>query len=163
MHDDGSFAAPLFSLVDSGVGLLFGTSDSDNVPRGTRAWGVRVVGDGLLRVTFGADDEVVVANASRGAVAVTGADARELRSAQLKGRVLSVEEPDEVDLATAAEQTDLFFQAVHETDHDEIDLLRRLLPTRMLAAVVEVSDAFDQTPGPNAGSAVRPERVGDGR
>ncbi len=151
---DGGFAAPLLSLIDDGVGLLLGTCDDDDVPRGTRAWGVRVVGDRQLRVTFGADDELVVTNASGGLVAVTGADARELRSAQLKGRVLAVEEPDEDDLACAAAHTDLFFRAIHETDHTEIDVLRRILPARMLAAVVEVGDVFDQTPGPNAGATL---------
>ncbi len=151
---DGGFAAPLLSLIDDGVGLLLGTCDGDNVPRGTRAWGVRVVGDRLLRVTFGADDELVVANARDGLAAVTGADARELRSAQLKGRVLVIEQPDEDDLACAAEHTELFFRAIHETDQTEIDIIRRILPARMLAAVVEIGDVFDQTPGPNAGAAL---------
>jgi hypothetical protein len=151
---DGGFAAPLLSLIEDGVGLLLGTCDDDDVPRGTRAWGVRVVGDRLLRVTFSADDATVVANASTGLVAVTGADVRHLRSVQLKGRVQAIEEPDEDDLALAAEQTALFFEAIHETDRTEIDVLRRILPARMLAAVVEVGDAFDQTPGPNAGAAL---------
>jgi hypothetical protein len=151
MADEG-FASPLLSLVDKGVGLLLGTTDDHHVPRGTRAWGVRVVGDRVLRVTFSADDELVVANASTGAIAITGADVRELRSAQLKGRVMRVVEPDDDDLRVAAAHTELFLDAIHETDLHDLDLIRRFLPTRMLAVEVEVCDAFDQTPGPTAGT-----------
>lgn len=146
------FASPLLSLVDKGVGLLLGTVDDHDVPRGTRAWGIRVVGDGVLRVTFGADDETVVANATDGVVAITGADVRDLQSAQLKGRVRAVTEPDATDLEVAAMQTELFFQAIHETDLHDLDILRRILPTRMMSAEVEIIDAFDQTPGPAAGT-----------
>lgn len=151
MAGDG-FASPLLSLVDKGVGLLLGTVDDHDVPRGTRAWGVRVLDHGVVRVTFGADDEVVVANVTDGIVAITGADVRDLRSAQLKGRVRAVAEPDDADLAAVAFQTEQFFRAIHETDLHDFDLLRRIMPTRMLTAEVEVSDAYDQTPGPSAGT-----------
>ena len=67
---DGGFATPLLALVDKGVGLLLGTVDEHNVPRGTRAWGVRVIGDRVVRVTFSGDDASVVANASSGVVAI---------------------------------------------------------------------------------------------
>lgn len=151
---DGGFAAPLLSIIDDGVGLLLGTTDHDDVPRGARAWGVRVVGDRRLRVVFSADDEIVVANAADGMVAITGAEVRFLRSAQLKGRSVCVDEPNADDLEVAAEQTELFFRAVHETDKNNLDMLRRLLPTRMLAVEIEVCEAFDQTPGPTAGTAL---------
>ena len=152
---DGGFAAPLLSIIDDGVGFLLGTADRDNVPRGARAWGVRVVGERRLRVVFSADDEIVVANAAEGMVAVTGAEVRFLRSAQLKGRSVRIEAPDADDLEAAAVQTDLFFRAVNETDQNDLDMLRRFLPTRMLAIEIEVCDAFDQTPGPTAGAPLR--------
>ncbi len=151
---DSGFASPLLSLVDKGVGLLLGTTDEHHVPRGTRAWGVRVIGDRVIRVTFGADDAVVVANASSGTVAITGADVRELKSAQLKGRVLRVVEPDPADLDVAATQTELFLTAIHETDFHDLQVLQRILPGRMLSADVEIDDAFDQTPGPTAGATL---------
>ncbi len=153
MSDDG-FASPLLSLVDDGVGLLLGTVDADNRPRGTRAWGVRAVDDGLLRVVFSADDDRVVHNARTGAIALTGADVRHLRSAQLKGRARSVGEPDADDLAVAAAQTELFLVAIHETDRHDLVLLERFLPARMLMLEMEVCEMFDQTPGPTAGTAL---------
>lgn len=149
---DGDFASPLLSLVDKGVGLLLGTVDEQNVPRGTRAWGVRVVGERTIRATFSADDDMIVANASNGWVAITGADVRELRSAQLKGRALRVVEPDDDDLDVAAAHTELFLHAIHETDLHGLELLQRFLPVRMLSVDIEVSDMFDQTPGPSAGA-----------
>ncbi len=150
----------LSPLIEQGAGLLLGTSDHQGVPRATRAWGARALGPTVLRVTFSADDPVVVDNVRRGVVAITSADVRTLRSAQIKGRVLRVEPPTEDDLDVAAAQTDDFFRAVHEVDGNDLDLLRRLLPTKMLSVDVELSEGFDQTPGPAAGDALPPTSTG---
>jgi len=152
---------PLFCLVQEGVGLLLGTVGLDGSPRGTRAWGIRIVED-RLRVTFGADDPQVVANARDGVVAVTGADVRRLRSAQVKGTVVRLVEADAEDMAAVEEQSELFFQAIHETDLDEIDVLRRMLPARMMALEMSVAEVYDQTPGPRAGLMITASTVEDG-
>ena len=156
MDGDDYFAA-LSCLLDDGVGLLIGTSDERHVPRAGRAWGVRMV-DQLLRAVISADDPNLVANLDQGRVAVTGADVRQLRSAQLKGRVVAVEEPDETDLATADEHTAAFLTAIMETDGTEYELTSRLLPRRMLTVVVDVEEGFDQTPGPTAGERISEPR-----
>ena len=152
MDGDDYFAA-LSCLVDDGVGLLIGTSDEHGVPRAGRAWGIRM-DDKLLRAVISADDPTLVANLHERHVAVTGADVRRLRSAQLKGRVVAVEEPDESDLATADEHTAGFLTAILETDGTEYELTSRLLPRRMLTVVVAVDEGYDQTPGPRAGERI---------
>lgn len=156
MSGDGYFEA-LSSMLDSGVGLLVGTCDASGVPRAGRAWGIRPDGD-RVRVVVGADDPILIANADQRVVAITGADVRNLRSTQLKGRVVVITEPDEADLAVADANTDCFLTAIRETDGTPYELTSRLLPRRMVTIVIDVSAGFDQTPGPEAGSPL-PEPV----
>lgn len=143
--------AALACLLDEGVGLLVGTCDPSGTPRAGRAWGVREDGD-TLRVVIGADDPTLLANLQGRVVAVTGADVRRLRSAQLKGEAIAIVEPDEDDLAVADEQTHAFLMAILDTDRTEYELTSRMLPRRMLTVVLRVNEGFDQTPGPSAGS-----------
>lgn len=150
MPDEGLIPA-LSCLMHEGGGLLVGTTDGAGVPRGTRGWGLRLDADGHLRVTVSADDPVIVENLSDGVVALTAADVRTLRSAQLKGRIVGVEEPDDIDRVVTDEQTATFLQAIVETDGYSPAVLRRIVPDRLLTIVVEVSSGFDQTPGPTAG------------
>ena len=152
MDGDDYFAA-LSCLLEDGVGLLIGTSDPRGVPRAGRGWGVRM-DDQFLRVVIGADDPILVANLDQGQVAVTGADVRRLRSAQLKGRVVAIGDPDDDDLAAADEHTAAFLTAILETDGTEYELTSRMLPRRMLTVVVEIDEGFDQTPGPTAGAPI---------
>lgn len=151
--DGDDYYSALSCLLDDGVGLLIGTADAGGLPRAGRAWGVRM-DDDLLRVVIGADDPGLVANLEQGCVAVTGADVRRLRSAQLKGRVVAVVEPDEADLAASDEQTAAFLTAIFDTDGTEYELTSRMLPRRMLTVLVAVDEGFDQTPGPAAGAPI---------
>jgi hypothetical protein len=151
--DGHDYFAALSCLLEDGVGLLIGTSDAKCVPRAGRAWGVRMDGK-LLRVVISADDPNLIANLDQGSVAVTGADVRRLRSAQLKGRVVEVVEPDDADLAAADEHTAAFLTAILETDGTAYELTSRMLPRRTLTVVVEVEEGFDQTPGPAAGTPI---------
>ena len=47
-----------------------------------------------------------------------------------------------------------FFQQILETDGTPLELTRRILPLELLAVDVVVAERFDQSPGPEAGSAV---------
>jgi hypothetical protein len=105
---------------------------------------------------MGADDAVAVGNLASGVAALTGADVRTLESVQLKGSVVAVEPPTAADLDQVAAHTDAFIRAVAETDGLPVSLLRRLIPREVIAFELVVDGTFDQTPGPSAGSAVRP-------
>jgi hypothetical protein len=142
------------TMLRSGAGLVIGSVSATGEPRAGRGWGIRFLDDGAVRVVVTADDPVLFDDLEGGLVAVTGADVRTFRSIQLKGRVRLVEPPTEDDLALAAEQTDLFFSAIWETDRTEFELQRRLLPRRMIALEFVPSSGFDQTPGPDAGLAL---------
>jgi hypothetical protein len=136
------FEAELTAMLDAGAGLIVGTVDDRGEPRATRAWGAAAdpASPGALRV------------------AVTGADVRTLRSVQVKGRILATAAPTEAELRMVDEQTERFLVGIHETDGNPIELLRRMLPRRIVMIEVDVSGVYDQTPGPDAGVALEAER-----
>ena len=162
MADDGTtrrgIGAAERALVEAGCSLVVGTVGADGAPRATRAWAATVLDEaaGRLRVVVTADDAVALANLGTGQIAVTGADVRTLRAVQLKGHVVVVEPATPGDLATLDEHTGRFFQAVHETDGNPVELLRRLLPHEVVAVELVVEEVYDQSPGPGAGAALAP-------
>ena len=136
-----------------------GTVSPDGDPHAGRGWGLDVLEDGevaTLRVLLDASDPVTLANlAEGGAVAITAADVRTLRSIQLKGRSHGTEAPDPGDPERAARYCAAFMIDIMETDGTPRDLLERIVPGAYVPCLVVVDDRFDQTPGPGAG-----ERIG---
>lgn len=148
--------AELSSLFEIGAALVVGTVDSDGEPRATRAWSADVIDPaaGRIRFTMTADDEVSVANLATGRLSLTAADVRTFRSMQVKGTVAAVGPPTTDDLALMSARIDLFLQTIHETDGNPLDGLRRMLPHQVLAIEIDIDEVFDQTPGPDAGTAL---------
>jgi hypothetical protein len=144
------------ALFAAGNSLVVGTVSPDGEPRATRAWAVTVsdADAGRVRVVMTGDDPVTIANLAGGRIAVTGCAVRTLRAAQLKGQVVSIDPPTADDMVTFEEHSDEFFQEVHETDGNPIELLRRLLPRDVVVVDVAVDEVFDQSPGPGAGASV---------
>src|SRR5262245_30405123 len=84
------------AFLHSGCGLLVGTIAGDGLPRASRAWGLSVMdaGSALVRVLVEDDDPVTMKNIrDNGRIAVTATSVRTHRSIQLKGRVVSTEDP----------------------------------------------------------------------
>lgn len=146
----------LVELLGPGSSIVVATAGPDGEPRATRGWAVRVADPATdrVRVVMTADDPVSVGNLTGGWIAVTGADVRTLRSAQVKGKVAVVEPPTADDLARLADDSELFFAEIHATDGNPMELLRRLLPHDVVAVELVVDEQYDQSPGPVAGAAV---------
>jgi hypothetical protein len=147
----------VLGLFGAGAAIIVGTVGPDGEPRATRGWSVRSVDadTGRIRVMISADDPLVVGNLAGSRIAVGGAEVRTLRSAQVKGRVVSVETPTAEDLADMAHDSERFFVDVHVVDGNPLELLRRLLPHDVVAVEIEVEEQYDQSPGPGAGEPVR--------
>ncbi len=143
----------LLSGIPLGSGIVVGVVGRDGRPLALRAWGLDVAADNLLRVVMGLDDSLAEQLPGR-PMAVTSAEVRTFRSHQVKGTVRSVHDATPAELALAAAQTAVFFDAIHEIDGNPIDLLRRLLPARYRTVEMEISEIFEQSPGPNAGSSI---------
>lgn len=150
------FASEFISMIEAGAGLIVGAVTPDGAPRGVRAWAAWVVDpvEQRVRVVFTGDDPDVAGSLEGRKVAVTAANVRNLRSVQLKGRVVTVEDPTPADLEITERQVERFFTAVHEIDGNPMELLRSLLPVTQLALEMVVDEQYDQTPGPTAGSAL---------
>jgi hypothetical protein len=147
-------------MIEAGAGILLGTVDDDGAPRGVRAWAAWVVDadEQRLRVVFTGDDPVVVASLEGRKVAVTAGNVRTLRSVQMKGRVVSVEQPTTADMEITDQHIEWFFEAVHATDGNPVELLRSMLPCSYLVVEMIVDEQYDQTPGPTAGNALQAGR-----
>jgi len=148
------FGSDLQPVVEAGMALVVGTVSVDGEPRAHRAWSATVVDPDEPRIRFvmSADDPDVVAHLESGAVSLTGANVVTYASMQVKGRPVVVEAPTADDMECARVSTDAFFDSVVRFDGDPTELLVRMLPLTYLAVEMIVDEAFDQTPGPKAGS-----------
>ena len=149
------------TLAERGCALTVGTVGPDGAPHASRGWGLTLTATATspVRLLLDADDDATLANLERtdrhgGRIAITGADVRTLRSFQLKGRVVAIEAVTEADHEKADRYCDDFFTDILVTDGTPRALTERLRPARFVACTVEVEEAFDQTPGPQAGSPV---------
>jgi hypothetical protein len=141
------------AFVEAGNALIIGTVGAAGDPCATRGWGLTVLPEPMqIRVLLDGSDLTTVAHvAAGGPIAVTAASIRTLESVQLKGRALGVEPADDDDLARADRYCTAMFSDIHGTDFTPLELLEQLRPPSFVACTVEVEEAFDQTPGPNAG------------
>ena len=145
----------LLRLLRNGSALIAGLVDPEGRPYALRAWVVvpaSTAGD-RVRVALGDECNVVGDWIVGTRVAVTGGDVSTLESLQVKGTVVAWwGEPTESDLAAAGEHAEAFFLAVHESDGDPIELVRRMGPRHLVVVEIEIDEAYDQTPGPKAGA-----------
>jgi rhamnose utilization protein RhaD (predicted bifunctional aldolase and dehydrogenase) len=157
-----SFATELMTILETGAGLIVGTVSDEGVPRADRAWAASIVDadEKRLRFVMSADSPDVVDNLQSGRVALTGAEVTTYQSVQLKGRPVVVEAPTAEDVELARQQSETFFDAVHRTDGNPQEALRRMLPHEMVAVEMIVEESFDQTPGPAAGGPIPAPRHG---
>ena len=109
----------------------------------------------MLRVVIDAADPERFGGFAPGArVAITGADPLTLQSAQVKGRIVSIERTGPEDLAVSTAHRRAFFAAIREADGTERHMAERMVPEALAVCTVTVEECFDQTPGPGAGASV---------
>ena len=147
----------LDQLLARGCALIVGFVTSGGEPYATRGWGLTPVAGstGRFRLVLSGDDAPFVAADEDGwAVAVTVGDPRTSRSLQLKGRADDIGPAEDADLEASADYCEAFFQAVSDADGRPRSLLEGMRPPDLAACTLTVSEVFDQTPGPAAGSSL---------
>jgi hypothetical protein len=143
------------AFLQGGCALIVATVSPDGEPYATRGWGLTLLPDDAVRLLLAADDAVTIGLAAAGgALAVTAADVRTLRSVQLKGQAVGVEPAATDDTARAARYCDAFFTDIEETDGTPRAQCDRLMPAGYVACTIAVDAVFDQTPGPGAGASL---------
>ena len=145
------------AFLEGGVAILAATASVANVPTAVRAWGATVIDGGravrilLPNVAQGVWDDL----RDTGALAVCFTDVASYRSVQLKGRIRNPDEPVTADdTATWDRYQERFFEAVESGSHVPRALASRLAPAAVRPVVLDIAEAFDQTPGPAAGRSL---------
>lgn len=150
----------LRALLEDGVAAVLGTRDAGLVPEVARGWGVRVLPDRAsveLCIGLPSGRRTLANLADNGQLAVTCVRPSDYRQVQLKGRGAEAGAPTEADRAWVARHQAAFTAQVADVgiapetchrfwSHDDPDALVKLR--------LEVAEAFDQTPGPDAGRAL---------
>ncbi len=146
------------AFLESGCGLLVGTVSLDGEPYASRGWGLDVLDVGppaLVRLMLDAEDERTLEHVSAGgAIAITAANVLTLRSMQLKGRARGMDSATPDDRARVERYVREFHADVEATDFVTWELFQQFFPVDCVACLVDVHEAFDQTPGPGAGARV---------
>lgn len=146
------------ALVESGCSISVATVGPDGAPHASRAWAVTVLPDGdHVRLLLDADDRTTLANlAGGGVIAATCVSIPTLTAVQLKGEAdQPVATSDAADIARAVRHCESFFAEVARIEGTPAAFLERLRPTAFAACTVTVTEFYEQTPGPDAGSPLR--------
>jgi hypothetical protein len=153
----------VIELLESGCGLIVGLVTADGRPLAARGWGLALAeGSQRGRVLVGARDLETLGHGWEATIgtwtAVTGANVLTLHSVQLKGPITGIEPADEADLERSTRYCDDFFHDVAVVDSIPRVFMERLVPAELVACDFEVVEAYDQTPGPGAGSQLAERR-----
>jgi hypothetical protein len=150
----------LKAFLESGPSVIVGTRDVGLAPEITRAWGPRVSEDRRsvsVCVPLATSAKTLDNLADNGRIALACALPTTVKSVQLKGTCIETSEPDATDLAAVEEHREVFAarnERIGVPRHMVETLWRRELETSPVLVKIRFvpEQAFDQTPGPDAGS-----------
>lgn len=143
----------LAELIEGGVGIVVGTRDAENVPDAARAWGCRINPDrGTVSVWIPDDQfpQCLDNLRSNGRIAVTFARPVDYRAVQLKGRVTDIRPWADTDASLIVRYRQRFFDNLVAIGIER-DQCERLASSGCTAVSFNVTELYQQTPGPGAG------------
>jgi len=143
------------ALAREGAAIVVATRDGSLRPSIARAWGVEpVVGQDAIRLCVEAPalSQMRKNLRPRAEIAVTVARPVTYRSAQLKGVVVELGEPTEIDLARVDEHNDAFSLDAEAMGFSPPQAARVIDREALLSVTITVQELFDQTPGATAGA-----------
>lgn len=151
MLDYGTIAA----FLDSGVSMVGASANDDLVPEAFRMWGASLGDDGVLRALVSSDAAQTFEHMREGTLlCMTFADVLNLRSMQVKGRSIgAAEPPGPEDLARMARYQEVLAPK-SRLNGTPPALLEEIRPRSVFAVSIVLDEAYDQTPGPSAGSSL---------
>lgn len=157
---NGVLTPELAQFCQSGISIVLGSCDRDRHPVVGRGLGCAVDGNGLVRIVLRKSSNAAVLQSVAGGagVAVTFTRPRDHRSIQLKAASARLAAAGPQDASLAAAQTMGFVTELTNVGYPEAFATRYCaFEAGDLAALEFVpQDAFVQTPGPRAGSALQP-------
>jgi hypothetical protein len=141
-------------LLEGGSALTIGTVRSDGVPHAARAWGLDLLAHDPMRVRvlLDAHDTGTIENLQPGAnVAVTATSVPTFHSVQLKGTSRGIRATGDGDAERFARYERSFYDDIETADRTPRHLMERLSPEELVAVELDITEVYDQTPGPGAG------------
>jgi hypothetical protein len=142
------------AFVHGGVAAVVATRDGDLRPQITRAWGPHLSADGsalTICVVAPAGSKTRENLDSNGAIAVVCCPPTIARAIQFKGKVVATNQPDADDLVRADEHMRAFGEECARIGLSASDVRQLFRRSELLAVQVDISEAFEQSPGPTAG------------
>jgi hypothetical protein len=149
MPDYGAIA----EYLDSGVSMVGASADDELVPEAFRMWGASLDGDGVLRALISSDANQTFQHAREGSLlCMTFADVLNLRSIQVKGRCVGHPElPSPADLALMERYEAILFPK-GLLNGTSVEMASTIRPRSVFVVSIIVEEAYEQTPGPAAGT-----------
>jgi hypothetical protein len=145
------------ALLESTTSLIVGAVGDGNLPRALRAWGALVSDDRLqVRLLLTAGDAALADLVAGRRIAVTTTDFRTLRSFQVKGRSLGIEDATAHDRIRFDRYVGEVVPLIASIDDMPEEVVAQFLPATVVACTFVVDAVFDQTPGPDAGAQLAP-------
>lgn len=143
----------LRELIESGVAVSVATADAAGHPHLNTGWGPRIGADGTTASVF-IDRARMAPTAddleTTGRIAMTVGDPVSYRSVQLKGTALAVSDPGDEDREWVRRHREAFMVSIALIG-DPPALGRNMWTDEVVRIDFTVEQAFDQTPGPDAG------------
>lgn len=153
---DSMIPQELVDFLSSGISAVIGTRDASLMPECTRAWGVRVEPDRefvTLFITESISLKTLENLRDNGQIAISCSGPANHQACQLKGvyqRARSTTPEDEAFWRNWLEK----FKATIATVGAPTEVFGILHSEPVVAIEVRITDAFSQTPGPQAGARI---------
>jgi hypothetical protein len=149
MLDYGAIAA----FLDSGVSMVGASANDELVPEVFRMWGASLSDGGVVRALVSSDAGETFEHVEEGTLlCMTFADPLNLRSIQVKGRSLGPAEPPGPGDLACMERYEAVFRPKSRLNGTPPALLASIRPRSVFVVSIVVEEAYDQTPGPSAGT-----------
>ncbi len=144
----------LKEFSEAGVAANVGSVGPDGRPQSGAAWGPRVH-EGGTRITVYLDgpraEPVLAGFRANGRIALTIADPVSYRSVQFKGHVTHIGDANEAEEQWVERHRNAFRTSVALVGEPPEVVRNRWMEAPVVRVDFDVEQAFDQTPGPNAG------------
>ncbi len=143
----------LKQFVESDLSVVVGTRDAELAPEITRGWGPMVMpeGDSLTVFVDRAAGTRTVANLRDNALmSITLTHPMSHKAVQFKGRCVEIGDPVAADWPHIERHREAFTQVLGQMGYTR-EFTRRLWSLQVVKLRLSIQQAFDQTPGPEAG------------
>jgi hypothetical protein len=145
-------------FLDSGVSMVGASADDRLVPEAFRMWGASLGDGGVLRALVSSDAGQTFECVGQGTLlCMTFTDVLNLRSIQVKGRSIGAPEPPGPSDVACMERYQEALSPKSRLNGTPEPLLAAIRPRSVFAVSIVVEEAYDQTPGPAAGTRLEEE------